>query len=187
MPIVIVTGPPGAGKSTVSSSLAGSSELGVHLVGDQVLHWIVGGYVPPWMPGADRQNATVISTIARAAGELVSAGYDVFVDGIIGPWFLPQWLRAVGDGGPTHYVVLRPSREVALARAIGRRSADDLVDPDPVGKMFDAFEDLGSLEAHVLDSSSQDVDMTVAAIRDALLDGRYLLDVSDEVIRWNRI
>jgi hypothetical protein len=82
---------------------------------------------------------------------------------------------------------LRPSRQVALARAIGRRAPDDLVDPHPVGKMFDAFEDLGSFEAHVLDSSSQDLDATVAAVQKGLRDGRYVVNPSDEADDMDRL
>ncbi len=182
MSIAIITGPPGAGKTTVASRLAGSSRLGVHLVGDQVFHWIAAGFVPPWMAGTSRQNGTVIRATAAAAVQFADGGYDVFVDGIIGPWFLPHWLEAAGRGRPMHYFVLRPSRQVAVMRAVGRRSPDDLVDPNPVGKMFDAFADLGRFEAHVLDSSSQDIDATVAAVRQGLRGGRYLLDPSDEVV-----
>ena len=179
MPIVIVTGPPGAGKTTVSSLLAASSDLGVHLVGDQVFHWIAAGYVPPWMPGTGRQNATVTSAAAAAAVEFANAGYAVFVDGIIGPWFLRYWLEIVEERSPTHYVVLRPSRQVAMARAIGRKAADDLIDPEPIERMFDAFTDLGSFEAHVFDSTTQDADATVRAVRKDLAADRYLLDPDD--------
>ena len=107
-------------------------------------------------------------------------GYDVFVDGIIGPWFLPHWLRAARGPDATHYVVLRPSRQVALARALTRRAPEALVDPDPVAKMFNAFEDLGGFEAHVLDTSNLDVDKTVRAIKQGLAGGRYLLDPADK-------
>lgn len=187
MPIAIITGPPGAGKTTVASHLAASSRLGVHLVGDQVFHWVVGGYVPPWMPETSRQNATVISAIAAAAIQFADGSYDVFVDGIIGPWFLPHWLQTAGRGRPTHYFVLRPSRQIAVMRAIGRRASGDLVDPHPVATMFDVFEDLGCFEAHVLDSSSQDISETVAAIQEGLRDGHYLLDPSYEAIDMDRL
>ncbi len=110
------------------------------------------------------------------------------VDGIVGPWFLPHWLRIAGSlEPPTHYVVLRPSRQVSLARAISRRAPDELVDPDPVDKMFNAFEDLGSFEAHVLDSSGLDIDTTVGAIRQGLTDGRYILDPADRMHDMKRL
>ena len=187
MPITIVTGPPGAGKTTVAAHLAAMSPLGVHIVGDDVFHWIVAGYVPPWMPDTSRQNGTVISAIAAAATQFVNRGYDVFVDGIIGPWFLPHWLQTAGGDGPTHYLVLRPSRQVAFARATGRRAPHDLVDPHPVSRMFDAFVDLGSFEAHVLDSSSQEIDATIAMVRKGLHEGRYVLNPKDEVLDMDRL
>lgn len=187
MSIAIITGPPGAGKTTVASHLAGSSRLGVHLAGDQVFHWVVAGYVPPWMPGTSRQNGTVISAIAAAAVQFADGGYDVFVDGIIGPWFLPQWLQTAGRERPTHFFVLRPSRQIAVMRATCRGGSGDLVDPHPVAAMFDVFEDLGSFEAHVLDSSGQDISATVAAIQEGLRDGRYLLDPSYEAIDMGRL
>ncbi len=187
MPIAIITGPPGAGKTTVASRLAASSRLGVHIAGDEVFHWVAGGYVPPWMPGTSRQNGTVISAIAAAAVQFADGGYDVFVDGIIGPWFLPHWLRMSGRGRPTHYLILRPSRLVAAVRAMGRPAPGDLVDSHPVATMFDAFEDLGYFEAHVLDSSRQDIGATVAAIQEGLRDHRYLLDPSCEAGDMDRL
>jgi RecA/RadA recombinase len=187
MPIAIITGPPGAGKTTVASHLAASSQLGVHVVGDQVFRWLVGGYVPPWMPETSRQNGTVIGAIAAAAVQFADGGYDVFVDGIIGPWFLPHWLQMAGRGRPVHYVVLRPSRQIAGMRAAGRRASGDLVDPHPVAAMFDVFEDLGCFEAHVLDSSNQDIGASVAAIQEGLRDGRYLLDPGSEAADMHRL
>lgn len=171
--------PAGAGKTTVASQLARSAPLGVHLVGDQVFHWIVAGYVPPWMPGTSRQNGAVIAAIAAAAARFADEGYAVFVDAIIGPWFLPHWLRAAGAGELAQYVILRPSRHVAAARAMRRGSEDDLVDPGPVGAMFDAFEDLGTFESRVLDSSDQDAEATVEAVQTGLRAGRYLLTPGD--------
>jgi hypothetical protein len=187
MPIAIITGPPGAGKTTVASRLAALSLLGVHLDGDQVFHWVAAGYIPPWMPGTSRQNGTIISAIAAATVQFAEGGYDVFVDAIIGPWFLPHWLQTAGRGRLAHYVVLRPSRQTAARRALGRRAPGDLVDPHAVAAMFDAFEDLGSFEAHVLDSSGLDVDATLAAIQEGLRDGCYLLDPGCEASDMERL
>ena len=73
VPITVVTGPPGAGKTTISAALARSKQRGVHLPTDHWYHWIVAGYVPPWKPQANAQNTTVIEAIAS------SAEYDCLV------------------------------------------------------------------------------------------------------------
>lgn len=84
MPITVITGPPGAGKTTISAALARSKHRGVHLPTDHWYHWIVAGYVPPWKPQANAQNTTVIEAIASSAARYSAGGYHVVVDGIIG-------------------------------------------------------------------------------------------------------
>ena len=174
--ITVITGPPGAGKTTVAGSLARSSTLGVHLVADQCFHWIVSGFVAPWSPGADWQNHTVIGAIGAAAARYAEGGYDVVVDGIVGPWFFAQFEAALApQNEELRYVILRPSREITLGRAIARRGEADLVDRGPINAMYDAFEDLGVFESHVIDSSTQDMTATIAALRGGLDGGTFIL------------
>jgi hypothetical protein len=160
----------------VAGLLARASPLGVHLVADQCFHWIASGYVLPWQRGSHRQNATVTEVIGAAAGRFAADGYDVVVDGIVGPWFLETFRGALGVGSePLRYVVLRPSRAVAAGRALGRTGRSDLVDPEPVSAMYDAFTDLGPFEAHVIDSSGQDPPSTLRAVQCRLEDGSLLV------------
>jgi adenylate kinase family enzyme len=174
--LTIITGPPGAGKTTVAGAVARSRSLGVHLVADQCFHWIASGYVAPWLPAANHQNGIVIDAIGAASGRYAEGGYDVVVDGIVGPWFLWRFQQAAGPSGLTlQYVVLRPTREVALGRALGRRSAGSLVDPGPAGAMYDVFEDLGLFELHVVDSSQQESAATAADVRRRLDAGQFAL------------
>ncbi len=177
MPITIVTGPPGAGKSTVAAALARSSPLGVHLVADQCFRWVVSGFVPPWSPDAEGQNATVIDAVGAAAGRFAEGGYEVVVDGIVGPWFLDRLCRAAGSSaGILRYVVLRPSREVAVRRAVSRTGGHDLTIRAPVEVMYDAFADLGPYETHVVDSSALGSAVTADVVRAGVATGRF--DVS---------
>ena len=46
--IYIISGPAGAGKSTVSKGLAEQFEHSAYIEGDLINHMVVGGYLPPW-------------------------------------------------------------------------------------------------------------------------------------------
>ncbi|WP_444665116.1 AAA family ATPase [Cellulomonas sp. CW35] len=105
----ILTGPPGAGKSTTARALAASHPRAVHLHTDDVWHWVVSGAVPPYLPEADAQNQTVLRVVAQAAFTYAEGGYLTVVDGIVGPWMLAQTASAVHAAVGSGRYVLGPS------------------------------------------------------------------------------
>jgi predicted kinase len=164
--LLILTGPPGAGKSTVAALVATDAPRPtVHLHTDSFYDWISTGFVPPHLPAAARQNEVVVAVIAGAAGEYAAGGYDVVLDGVVGPWFLPPFREvAARHALSLSYVVLRPSLDVTLARATAR-TGDALTDLAALTGMYAAFADLGDLERHVLDTTGQTPAETAAAVR----------------------
>ncbi|HSM96446.1 MAG TPA: AAA family ATPase [Rhizomicrobium sp.] len=176
--VIILTGPPGAGKSTVADILARQSDTpAVHLHTDDFYdRYIKSGYVLPWLPQSQKQNEVVTGVIAGAACAYAEGGYRTIIDGIVGPWFLaPYRAAAVAKDIPLHYVVLRPaSADIAVAR-VQARGTHGLKAEEPVRDLFRQFSGLGALETHAFDSGAMSADETAASLNARLSADEFLL------------
>src|SRR6266702_2416518 len=154
--VIILTGPPAAGKTTVAALLASSASVPtVHLTTDLFYRSIRTGFGLPFLPEAQRQN-------------------DVVVDGIVGPWFLPPFRAAAEhDHLAMSYVVLRPDLDTTLSRA--KERVGELKDVDAITGLHGAFERLGDLEDHAIDTGDLDAQQKTAAVRRVLASGKYRL------------
>jgi hypothetical protein len=159
--VLVITGPPGAGKSTVARALAARLDRAVLVRGDDMLGCVVSGFVEPWLPAADHQNRTSLAATAAIAREYAVGGYGVIVDAVLGPWHLDAFLFTLGLR--CGYVVLRPDRATTVARAVGR-GPGSLTDAEAVGFMWEQFADLGHHEQHVVDTRGLGVVDSVDAV-----------------------
>lgn len=117
--LLVVTGPPGAGKSTVARVLAERFDPSVLVEGDAFFAFLARGAIPPWLPESNEQNEIVTTAAASAAGRYSAGGYTTVYDGVVGPWFLPTFVAATGLNR-LDYVVLQPSVERCLDRVATR-------------------------------------------------------------------
>ena len=127
------------------------------------------------MPESNEQNLIVIEAFLEAAKRYVRGGYDVIVDGIIGPWFLEPWLNIVREGYEVHYIVLRANKEETMKRAIERSKLDRKTNIELVEIMWEQFNNLGAYEKNILDTTQLSVEDTVSAIKEKVSNKSTLL------------
>ena len=176
--IVIMTGPPGTGKTTVSSIVARESDLekSVHMHTDDFYHGLCKGAIPPYLPESQEQNLIVIEAFLEAAKRYVRGGYDVIVDGIVGPWFLEPWIRAAKEGYEVHYIVLRAERQETLERALRRKKLDRETNVKLVEVMWEQFQNLGDYESYVIDTTGCSPEETVDSVKRRIEEGTARLE-----------
>jgi chloramphenicol 3-O-phosphotransferase len=175
--VVLISGPAGAGKSSTARQLALASvyERAVHLHTDDFYAAIVKGFIDPTRPEAHSQNVVVVEAFTASARRFAQGGFEVVVDGVVGPWFLEPWQALVREGIDVHYLVLRPDQPTTLARGTNRSAPGALTDARAIGDIWQAFANLAAFEAHALDTTTLTLEATLAQVRADVSHGTKLL------------
>ena len=157
--IIIITGSPGTGKTTIASIVAHESDFAksVHMHTDDFYHYLSKGAIPPHLPESQEQNLVVVEAFLEAAKRYAHGGYDVIVDGIIGPWFLAPWMKIVQEGYEVHYIVLRADKEETMKRAIERTKLSKEANIELVEVMWEQFAKIGDYESFVINKRGKSI------------------------------
>jgi hypothetical protein len=172
--LLILTGPPGAGKTTVGKMIASQSSRSASISADWFWTTIVNGHIPPWEGTADDQNRVMIGSAVAAGLRMANAGYATVLEGIVGPWHFDELRTELADCTvPVHYCVLRPSSDTCLIRAQRRILESDehryaLTAEEPIRHMWIRFSDLGRFEDHVIDTSDLDPGSTARLVSERI-------------------
>ncbi len=179
--VLVISGPPGSGKSTVAPLLAQRlGALAVCIDADWFWTTIKSGFIEPWRPESDRQNRAVLRAVTAAAAELATDGYQVVIEGVVGPRHLPTAISFLHEMGiDVDYVVLRPTLATCLARAEARSTDPPrtpghppLAASGPIRMLWEQFGALGPWAAHELDTTGLGQASTVEKVMDLRAAGR---------------
>jgi predicted kinase len=171
-PLLVITGPTGVGKTTVSRLVAATFERSVHLKGDEFMAAVVSGWVDPNLAEANEQNHAVGAAIATSAMSFAQEGYTTVVDGYLFPEGVAGLaLACTGRGLACHYAVLAADLETCWDRASARPEGRWPLEREPVAALHARFAALAVDPRHVFDASGSPESVRDAVLR-AFDDGR---------------
>jgi energy-coupling factor transporter ATP-binding protein EcfA2 len=167
--LLLLTGSPGCGKTTVAPLVADLAPLSACLDLDWFFAKLRSGALEPWREEAHQQNRVVLAAAASALATFTAGGYFTVADGILYPFMLDLFVEACEPLGiELNYAVLRAPLSIVLARVQSRVDEPEhrgaLADEGVVHALWTMFEEHGLDERHRVDSG----DRTPQAIADEI-------------------
>ena len=179
-PVLLLTGSPGCGKTTVAPLVADRHQPSVCLDLDWFFAKVRKGFVEPWRREAHQQNRVILGAAAAAVAAFAEGAYFTVAEGILYPHMLDLFTEACAPHGISlHYAVLRAPISVVQQRVQDRRTEPAhfgaLADADVVDDLWSQFEDHGVNERHRVDSGERTPDAIAQEIDDRLGVGGFRL------------
>ena len=168
----LITGAPGAGKSTVSDALCRRFDRAVRIPVDDIRDWVRSGFASPleWTAETTRQFALARRGAARIAADYADAGFVAVLDDVVPESELDQYTDYLGNIA-LRKVLLNPSLETVLARnaAPGRKPFDSSVLEAACRGLHPLLSEENRADSGwiVVDSTGLNIDQTVDAIMPA--------------------
>ncbi|MCU1399237.1 MAG: uncharacterized protein JWN62_2346, partial [Acidimicrobiales bacterium] len=163
--LLVVTGPPGAGKSTLTETIALRMSPSVLVEGDAFFRFLRSGAIEPWLPESNAQNTAVTRAAGSAAGGFAQGGLHTVFDGVIGAWFLDEFLAATGLAA-LDYAVLLPPVETCVQRVLHRQN-HGFTNEAAARHMHDEFTRRPCADRHVFREAVDSPDVLASCVLDA--------------------
>jgi thymidylate kinase len=167
--ICLITGPAGAGKTSVSKALSKKLERSVVINVDELRHMIIGGYIKPWPWNEEVkvQTSLGVKNACMLANNFFESGFNVIIDDVIGKTFFKLYSEFLSNK-PVKIFLLLPTLEALLKRFDQRGVDEELRKRTPeLHEKFTKRKD--EFNWQVIDSSNQTLEETANQIFNELV------------------
>lgn len=174
--VLLINGPPGAGKTSLTFAVAERYDRMLRIEVDTLRQWVCAGYRHPWAGDAqwDEQRLLATRNAAAVTRETIAARYAVVIDDVAFADDLAAYRDALeGIDALVQVVTLLPDVETTVARDAGRN------EPERVRAVHVRFAEeagAGTLPGTVLDTSRDASEYeTAERLMDVLATGAAVL------------
>lgn len=165
--LYIITGPAGAGKSTISRKIAESKSKSVLIEGDDIYHQVVGGYMQAWKQG---NHLDIFWKICIDMIDIyLSNGYTVVFNYIVNP----ENIKALQDKFKEYkikFIILITDEGTLLSR--DKERPKDCQMGERCLTLLNNFKNKNFNKNNFLDTSNLSVDETLEEIEE---DNKYFI------------
>jgi predicted kinase len=171
LPLFLITGTPGSGKTATAKALMRRFPFGMHIPVDDLRERVVAGIahpVPAFTEETGRQFRLARSAAAQVAAIYADAGFAVAIDDVVHEPDAQACFVAPFAPRTVHKILLRPALEVALARNATRTNKyfDTSVLTETIRGVRRSLNEQNRAEDGwiFVDNSTLDIEQTVDAV-----------------------